>query len=260
MAGGAFDKVVTKVYVDEQATVEAVKKAGELLKNAGVDDTFVLFIAGHGVHDSDKAGTYYYLTHEADVKRLAETAAPFDLVEGLLQAAPARNKFFLMDTCESGEQDEAVETAFLERAKGAGLSARTTRAITIKAREGAAEVKQTRAYLLDRDRFIFNDLFRRSGAVVFSSSRGSEFSYESDAAGNGYFTECILAGLGRARGQGQERQDHGGGTPKLRERGGRQDVERPPAPDDRPGQLHEHRGISRGEVTASAGTAKPSRA
>jgi uncharacterized caspase-like protein len=46
-----------------------------------------------------------------------------------------------------------------------------------------------------RDRFIYKDLFRRSGAVVLSSSRGSELSYEKDELENGLFTEYVLRAL-----------------------------------------------------------------
>ena len=35
-----------------------------------------------------------------------------------------------------------------------------------------------RAFLHQRDRYIYNDLQRRSGAIAFSSSRGGEYSYE----------------------------------------------------------------------------------
>lgn len=57
------------------------------------------------------------------------------------------------------------------------------------------EAAGRRPILLQRDRYIFNDLLRRSGTIVFSSSRGNEFSYESDAVENGYFTEQILSAL-----------------------------------------------------------------
>jgi uncharacterized caspase-like protein len=36
---------------------------------------------------------------------------------------------------------------------------------------------------------------KRSGAVVFSSSRGGEFSYESDLLENGFFTEELINAL-----------------------------------------------------------------
>ena len=52
-----------------------------------------------------------------------------------------------------------------------------------------------REYLLEHDRFIHRDLRRRTGAIVFSSSRGSERSYESHEIQNGYFTQAIIEAL-----------------------------------------------------------------
>ena len=70
-----------------------------------MDDTVVLMISGHGVHDRDEYATYYYLTHETDLDSLAQTAVEFEELEELLQGFPPRQKLFLMDTCGSGEWD-----------------------------------------------------------------------------------------------------------------------------------------------------------
>ena len=45
------------------------------------------------------------------------------------------------------------------------------------------------------ERLLYNDLIRRSGAIVFSSSRGDEFSYENEKYENGLFTEGIIRSL-----------------------------------------------------------------
>ena len=190
---GAYEKVYTKLYLNENVTVANIKAAKDFLKNAKADDTFVLFIAGHGVHDRDKEATYYYLTHDADKNNLAGTCANFELVEDLLQGIAPRNKLFLMDTCESGEIDDEVQNKYFASAGSRGLAARTTRAITIVGKDPAKPEK--RAYLFQKDRYIYNDLARRSGAIVFSSCRGGEFSYESDKIGNGYFTKAIIGAL-----------------------------------------------------------------
>lgn len=187
-------KVFTRTYVNDKVTRAAILQAKAFLKDAKVDDTFVLFIAGHGVHARDPESTYYYVTHDVDVKRLESTAASFEDVEDLLQGIAPRRKLFLMDTCESGEVDDEAEARGAAAAKARGIKARAARALEL---EGGAAGRQAprRAFLLDRDRFIENDIHRRSGAVVFSSSRGNEYSYESDEAQNGFFTKEILAAL-----------------------------------------------------------------
>ena len=54
-------------------------------------------------------------------------------------------------------------------------------------------------WLHEKDRYIYNDLLRRSGAIVFSSSKGGEFSYESDIFANELFTEEIINALAKRK-------------------------------------------------------------
>lgn len=44
----AFRNVIVKTYVDDTVNRENLLKAGDLLKNAGVDDTVVILVSGHG--------------------------------------------------------------------------------------------------------------------------------------------------------------------------------------------------------------------
>lgn len=187
-----FNNIYIKTYLNNEVTIENIKKAKELLKEAKIDDTLVLFVAGHGVYERTDKATYYYLTYDADIKNLSKTAANFDLIEDLLQDIAPRNKLFIMDTCESGEIDEELQEQYYAIAGSRGIKARTSRGIKIKSnKEGYPQ----RAYLYQKERFIYNDLHRRSGAIVFSSSRGNEFSYESDEIENGFFTEEIINAL-----------------------------------------------------------------
>jgi hypothetical protein len=209
---GRFANVFIRTFVNEQATVENIKKAKDLLKNAKPDDTFVLFISGHGVHDTDPEATYYYVTYETDINNLAGTAANFDLIEDLLQGIPPRNKLFLMDTCESGEAEESVQAEYLVSAEKKGIKSRAinyTRGLTV------AEKPPVRTYLAEKDRYIYNDLARRSGAIVFSSCRGGEFSYEDARLQNGFFTAKIIEAL---KGQAADKnKDEIVSTDELRE-------------------------------------------
>ncbi|MBN1411571.1 MAG: caspase family protein [Spirochaetales bacterium] len=198
--GHYFDNVFTKIFINEDVTVNNIKSVKSFLDGSRVDDTLVLFIAGHGVHDSDPQATYYYLTYGSDIKDLGNTAADFELIEGLLQGIAPRNKLFLMDTCESGEVEDRVADRYYESAGARGIKPRTTRGLKVIPKDSAAPNKDKRDYLYEKERYIYNDLLRRSGAIVFSSSRGGEFSYENREFKNGIFTEEILNGLtdGRA--------------------------------------------------------------
>ncbi|MBN1409577.1 MAG: caspase family protein [Spirochaetales bacterium] len=194
----SFNKVNVKTYTDDEVTKEAILRAKEFLKEATVDDTFVLFISGHGVHDRDQFSTYYYLTHDADIDNLSGTAADFESIEKILQGVAPRNKLFLMDTCESGEVEDGLQSNYYAMAGKRGINARTVRGLTVRKSERPAR----RPFLLHQNSFIYNDLLRRSGAIVFSSSRGGEFSYESDECRNGFFTEEIINAIKNKKADG----------------------------------------------------------
>jgi WD40 repeat protein len=191
-----FGKTYIHTFVNSQVTVKSITTAKKLLKNARVDDVFILFIAGHGVHDNNEEATYYYLTSDTKLSSLSKTAADFELVEDLLHGIAPRRKLFLMDTCESGEVDEEDRVNYFFMADSRGLKARAIRGLDVSSKKARKVIrKKARRYLFEADRFIYNDLVRRSGAIVFSSSKGGEFSYESAAYQNGLFTETIIRAL-----------------------------------------------------------------
>ena len=53
-----------------------------------------------------------------------------------------------------------------------------------------------RVFLYERDRYIYNDLARRTGSIIFSASHAGELSLESSKIQNGFFTHAILEALG----------------------------------------------------------------
>lgn len=195
-----FNKVHVETYLDGAVDRAVFSKARDFISQAGPDDLVVVFIAGHGMHDSEGGGGYYFLTHNADPNALSETAAPFETIESLLYETASRRKVFLMDTCESGEMGDDIAATKLALVVPGTLS-RGLRRKTVK----VVAASSTRALKLGssirfRNRYIYNDLLRRSGAVVFSSSSGGELSYESKKFKNGYFTEGVLRALRRRHG------------------------------------------------------------
>jgi WD40 repeat protein len=186
-----YDHVHVRVYTDSDVTAKSLTEAKAFLGEAGIDDTVVVFVAGHGLHDHDTAATYYFLTSDADLDRLADTAASFDRIEGLLQGIAPRKKLLLLDTCESGEAEEPLA----QLAVAEGTAARGVRMVVAA---DAPPPAPPRPWLFDRERYIYNDLSRRTGAIVFSAARGGEYSFESGALGHGFFTAEVLEALGGA--------------------------------------------------------------
>lgn len=212
-ATATFSSVHIKTYLDGEVTRQAIGNAKDFLKDAKPEDTFVLFIAGHGIHNSDKDATYYYLTHDTDRNNIAATAADFSIIENLLQGITPRRKLLLMDTCESGEMAPEEETTLLAKAETAGLRSRGMKRFGTR-KTAPKKPAQPRPWLMARDRYLYQDFSRRSGAIVFSSSRGGEPSFEDSRLNNGIFTGQIKRAL-----SGEADSDHDGmvSTDELRE-------------------------------------------
>ena len=192
MKGKHFSDVHVKTILDNNVTPESIKSARRFVEHAKPEDTFVLFIAGHGIYSKGENPVYFYLTSNVNLDSLETTAAPFRDIEYILQGVPPRNKLFLMDTCQSGEIDPVLRNNYAALSGKRGITARTPRGLKFKS-TGA----KVRPWLQEKDRYINNDLIRRSGAIVFSSSRGNEFSYENDNYENGLFTEGIIRCLSK---------------------------------------------------------------
>jgi len=207
-----FRHVYTRSYVDSQVTVNAITQAKDFLKSARVDDTVLLFVAGHGLYGGKSAATYYYVTFDTDIDHLAETAANFSSFENLLQVIAPRRKLFLMDTCQSGESSDDPLALGTENTASKQLRSRGIRMKDGKLRLPASAVSGLGG---ESGRFIYNDLFRRSGAIVLSSSRGSEASYERDDLRNGLFTATVIRAL--TSNEGDVNRDRQISTDELRE-------------------------------------------
>lgn len=198
-----FHEVHAATFVDDEVTTEALERARELLSGARVGDTVVLFVSGHGITVEDGEGgfEYRFLTARSDAEAVRETGMPFSELEDLLAATPARSKILLMDTCESGEREVALSPSALADAQAKGLIPRSPRGATP---ESPAPSSSTPSFWLDRERYLFNDVARRTGAVVFSASRGDQLSYEHGDVRNGLFTEEVIRTLSSPDGDTDE--------------------------------------------------------
>lgn len=161
--GRLFQKVVSKVMLNQAATSAAVRDAlRDVAQQAGPEDVTVFFFSGHGVIDP-KAG-FYLATYEADPKTPATSALTGDELSKLLEGIKARTVVAL-DTCHSG---------------GAFGGTRFSKVITSPR---------------DLTGLVNSLASAEEGTVVFSSSSASEESLE-DAVKGGVFTQAMEDGLG----------------------------------------------------------------
>lgn len=172
-------------FLNDRVTRNQLRSAAEFLQSAGPNDVVIMFIAGHGMYSAGTDATYYYLPYEADREHLESSSIPFEEFENLLHGIAPRRKLFFMDTCESGEAED----------EGSTLSAQNNIPARSRAVRGFRTPGKKRRYLYQKDRYIYNNLSRRSGAIVFSSSLGGEYSYERDDFANGLFTEALMQAL-----------------------------------------------------------------
>lgn len=187
-----YSYVNVKTLLNSAATAENIINSKDFLKDSKVNDTVVLFAAGHGGRDRGQDSKYYFLPYEADPENLSATAVDFETIENLLNDIKPRTKLFLLDTCESGELDEETFDRYYAAAEKNSLNPRTYRKPSPGVVENLQAGPRSRH---NKGRFIHNNLLRRSGAVVFSSSRGEELSYESSSMENGFFSYEIKNAL-----------------------------------------------------------------
>ena len=171
-------------------TRDSLPKIKSFLSKSKTDDIIIISLSGHGAYEVADYSSYYYLSHEVEVDNLAETAIAYDDLNSLLNDVRARRKLMLVDTCASGEVTPAVLNQVKRFAEQKGLSSRASSALLIK-----QKYQKPRPYLFMRDRYIYNDLNRRNGAVIFTSAEGGEIAFEHPTIKNGFFTAAIIDAL-----------------------------------------------------------------
>jgi WD40 repeat protein len=156
--GKMFRNVQTVLALNSEATVGAVTRALSGLQAIGEDDVAVIFLAGHGVRDEN--GTFYFLTTNGALDDLEKGGISWHLLRDALAGVKGRVVLFL-DACHSGS-------------------------ITAETVVPNDELART---------FFSGE---QSGVMVFSASKGRQYSLESPDIGGGFgiFTYALVQGLG----------------------------------------------------------------
>ncbi|MFO0556000.1 MAG: caspase family protein [Polyangiaceae bacterium] len=191
-----FRHVHTLEFTDEQVSEAALADVRRTLSSTHADDVVVLFVSGHGTQIGDAEPRYVFLPATARVDDLEHSTFELGLFEDVLDGVPARNRLLLIDTCESGERDEGDELRDEAAAGAHGLRARSSRGVR---RQRLAGKSRSSTVVGDPQRLVAGDLRKRSGAIIISSSRGAELSYEQRELENGVFTQALLEVLTQPR-------------------------------------------------------------
>lgn len=148
-------RTLTERSVTRTALMNELRYLGS---GAEQGDVVVLFLSGYAAVDSK--GDYYFLPHDGDPARLAETAISWMEIRAALEKLPAR-VVLLLDSSHGG----AVTGT--ERVTPIDISALLRKSVTPE-----------------------------GGLVLLTSSTGSESSFESAKWKHGAFTMALLEGLG----------------------------------------------------------------
>jgi WD40 repeat protein len=165
-AGGMYEKVVPRILPNKEASSAEVLEGLQWLTDLPTsDDVAIVFLSGHG--HTDVQGSYYFLTYNVEPSRLASTSVPQEMLARFLSKTKARKRILLVDSCHSGG------------AAGSGVG-------------GGVPIRLKDHVNVD---LLANELAHAAGALVLTSSTGTQVSKEDPAWKNGAFTEALLEGL-----------------------------------------------------------------
>ena len=188
--GYHFGKVHIQYLLDNDASKENIIAAKKFFQQSHVDDMAMVFVAGHGLVDSEY--NYYFGTYDVDHTNPALRGLPYEEVDNLLDGIPARKKVLFLDTCYSGEIEKSEVQ--LVSADPVDMNIRgTIRKRAFSRSLAVTERILDNAVMIQQD--MFADLRRGTGAVVISSSAGGEYSFESSDWKGGVFTYAVIEGL-----------------------------------------------------------------
>jgi hypothetical protein len=185
-----FSAVHVREVLDDRATRDEILATRTFLEKATVDDTVVVFFAGHGL--LDKKLDYYFATTDIDPRSPAVAGLSYEALSGLVTGLEARRRIVMLDTCHAGEADTTSTPA-----APAGLDA-TPVSRSFRGLELERSIAPAQSFGLMQQ--LFADLRATSGAIVVGSSGGAELALESARYKNGVFTFALLEALKERRG------------------------------------------------------------
>jgi WD40 repeat protein len=157
--GKLYGQIRNSIITNEDATVEKIFDVLEAHSNVSENDVVIIHMAGHGI--KDKSGTFYFLTSTVNsIEEPQNGGLSWSRLHTYLSKIKGRVILFL-DACHSG-----------------------------------SIVTET---VVPNDK-LAQEFFsgKRGGVMVFSASKGRQYSLESPDIGNGagVFTYALLQGLG----------------------------------------------------------------
>lgn len=156
-----YGEIEQHVLVDAKATrANILQSMQQIQENSNVNDTIVIFWAGHGdTIDS----VYYYLGYDADITDLADSAISINDLKEFTKNVKANKIVILLDTCKSGQVTKDLQKIAFAR----GLE----------------------------ERKMIATLSKERGIAVFSAASQTQSAFEIESLGHGIFTYSLVETL-----------------------------------------------------------------
>ncbi|MFD0797189.1 caspase domain-containing protein [Maribacter chungangensis] len=178
----SFKNSFVNYLTNKEATSDNIKvELVDFFKTAKPNDQVIVFLAGHGVLDTDL--NYYFAPHDMNFTNVQEKGVALNLILEHLKQSKSNNKLLLMDSCHSGNVLDIDSSDNVSLGSGLasdtrGSKSRSTKKVAFKISEAVSD--------------LFEDFMSKSGVTIISASSGGDVAYENKDLGNGAFTSAYI--------------------------------------------------------------------
>ena len=167
--GGYFANVSSTI-ISSDASVDGITLSAlenyktTVLSHTKTNDLVVIYLSGHGTRSG---GSYFFCQNEEAMDDPPKSGLSYDAIEDLFDGIPARYRLILLDTCQSGEGYDPLQSPM---AKTSGTS-------DDRVKSGPVPIHPTMDPLDSADmvlKEIFNDLNRGTGSLDIAASGSRE--------------------------------------------------------------------------------------
>ncbi len=181
----------TRVLADTDSTHAGMTAATAFLRDAGVDDVVVVFLAGHGFIGAE--GQYLFGCQDVDFAAPEAKGFAYAELERLLASTQARRRLLLLDTCRAGRPGAAWHATKVPLAGRRGDPVDEGAMATVSQR--GVDPEDSGPGAVEDPLLSLSDLGEGVGATVLAAAGGTESALEVGSLRGGLFTHALCDGL-----------------------------------------------------------------
>lgn len=196
LSQGAGTNVHQLILTDKEVSNAGVlEKVSNFLSTASIQDRVIVYMAGHGVLDSQL--DYYFAPSSFNPEQISETGISMDKLIACIKETPARHRLLMLDTCHSGLMSEESETklAMAQQTLPAGVRATIKRGMQVRDKRSPLTSAQRKRYIEEMFSLGSNDLELN----MISAADGAGYALESEQWQNGVCAASVMHILNNAK-------------------------------------------------------------